>query len=206
MQVYGIQSGADSSAAASQAQPASLDSAVCSACDAAADSLTGPDSVYIATGASLGTGKALKTCSSPQPWSLAITRNAVRFATTSRACRLEQNMQCTLFVMDCLDLLGAAPLLMMMVVRTQTHLHQPWRLDTCNHSSIIVETDDGLLCRAGAAGARGGQLLCRSGRNPGRAAQRQLLHSQRGRGGSRCLLHSACSGIPASTWQAPYLP
>ena len=33
-----------------------------------------------------------------------------------------------------LTALGQRLMLMMMVARTQTHLHQPWRLDRCNHS------------------------------------------------------------------------
>ena len=45
------------------------------------------------------------------------------------------------FVMGWIDLLGAGCpwqrlMLMKMVTRTQTRLHQPWRLDRCNHSII----------------------------------------------------------------------
>ena len=42
----------------------------------------------------------------------------------------------THFVMDGLIFLGQHLMLMMMVTRTQTHLHQPWRLNRCNYSSI----------------------------------------------------------------------
>ena len=35
-----------------------------------------------------------------------------------------------------LTTLGQRLIIMMLVIRTQTHLHQPWRLDSCHHSFI----------------------------------------------------------------------
>lgn len=76
VQVFGISLGAGaSSAAASHSQPVSLEIATSSACGAAADSLTGQDSVYIASSV---TGMALTpSCWSHDPRSSSTLRSAL---------------------------------------------------------------------------------------------------------------------------------
>ena len=57
-----------------------------------------------------------------------------------------QILACTLIRHVVLTFLGRRLMIMMMVTRTQTHLHQPWRLDRCNHSFIHICIRERPLC------------------------------------------------------------